>query len=564
MNKVIFALSLILAIGLLSNGAYAACVTPANNTAGFLVNNTTTLCGGVYYNNTTITINNDSLIFDCNSSTLDGFDDTKNAITVSNHDDVTIQYCYIINYSAGIVAADADNLTIFDNEINDCDMYAINTYRTTNSTWSSNQIFGLGDTAYAIRLDDTDVNITISDSYMEDLTDYGIVITQNDNFIHILNNTINYTAGGTAGRCIYNTGGDNVYIYNNTLSECGYGIEVTNITNITIDNNEIYTNLDSGISILNGTANSTFMIITNNKIYDDGLECVALDSISTGLIQNNSLYLCGQLTLGDAALWIDDSKDTQILGNRIYSSDDDGIRLANVTTFTITGNNISFNGDDGIQFSENATLISMISNTIQNNTMDGIYSTLNYLVNSYITSNNIYDNLNNGIDIPCESNVSVNLSIASNWINNSGGNGIVIEDCGNVTATYNNATFNTGDGILTKGLGIYVTGGFYCNNSATWDVEDNGFTNFFTLVSCDTSSGATCTYTCVGPPTGCTQLSASDKLAFEMGFLIFMIILAAFPLIASKGDLSLGFIIPWILAIIVIAVFAPSLFTMLC
>ena len=513
-KNVAMLLSVVFAFLILPSLASAVCLAPSNDST-VLINTTTALCTG-YYNDTHIVINSNSLILDCNASTLDGFDDTGNGITDNNHNVTQITGCTITNYEVGLSMSDSVNSSVWDNIFISNDAYDINTYRTTYTWFTTNN---MTDGTSSIRLDDTSTDNIIIGNRISNMTDYGIALNQNCDDNTIYGNIIADIGLPSGGYCvaISNTGEN--YIYGNTLSGCRYGIYADTPSSVDIQHNTISDNADSGIFIDNDYENYTVANIDYNSVDTAGKEGIYAMGLTDSNITNNDITDVGN-DGAFAGLFVYITNDTMISGNTIHDNSWAGVEIRGVFNTIFYNNVVWNNGNSGFIVMAESTKINILGNVFTNNTVKGIMMTDYPLRYSNITNNGIHDNAEDGIYMDCSEMVDpeLELLINNNRLNNSGDEGIDMVDCNNVTVSGNNATYSAEDGLWLDGTDyITVTGGRYCNNNqsagAFWDVIDEGSHSVFSNVLCDKDSPNTlCDYDCNYVPTPPTPSGTSNVI----------------------------------------------------
>jgi parallel beta-helix repeat protein len=198
--------------------------------------------------------------------------------------------------------------------------------------------------------------------------DYGIELVDARQIRISYNNVTSNTESGLEGYYL----NDSIIMRNNfSLNAKGVGIFDSNST--TVRNNAIEDNTETGLIVSNGSLSGN---------------CSGIDLLFNNL-SGNSIGIMANYTY-----------DSNISGNNISSSTNDGMVLRNVDPTTIADNRIVGSGDFGISACDLVN-VSFLSNTVYNNNDDGIFITsCDLLVNENISfeNNNISMNGNNGVN----------------------------------------------------------------------------------------------------------------------------------------------------------------------
>jgi hypothetical protein len=455
-----------------------------------------------YYNDTHIVINNYALILDCNDSTLDGFNDTGTGITISNQDTVQITNCTIKDYETGMSFADSINSSVWDNTFISNDLYDINTYRTTYTWFTTNDML---DGATSIRLDDTSTDNIIIGNNINNMTDYGISLNQNCDNNTIYGNTITNIGLPSGGYCIANSNVNNTYIYGNTLRDCGYGIDANESDSIQILNNDIFNNYNMAIRIDNIVGNNTVADIQDNTINNSGYDCVDLDGLVDSNVSYNDVSGCGANggCLTCAAILLENSSGVTFHYNVVHDNHYDGLSIislfdSNITTSMFNNNNYGMTVE-GESSNNIITGSGFINNTNVGLMMEDYASYYTNISTSSFNDNGIY-----GMFFDCSEMIPADhalfIRLESNRVNNSSVAGIMVSSCDNMTFSNTNSTYNAQDGMYMVGDNR-VNGGYLCNNNQTggafYDVVNVLSGSAFTGVACDYDNpNTTCGYAC--------------------------------------------------------------------
>jgi len=399
------------------------------------------------------------------------------------------------------------NSTVIDNNnFDNIDQYAIYSFRTNNSLFSNNDI---NDTRSGGIITTISKNNTIKNNFIRNWDAVeGITISSSTN-CSVENNDISGEHIGLKGiHLLYSS---NCSILNNLLiNNEDYGIYLESSEVILIQNNTAHDNVQSQI-YLESTDHS---IIVNNSIYNNSASSDGI--ILTGGSSDNFLIKNIVRNIDNRPIFIENANNNTIDSNTvydsyygIYTSVASQLEIRNNTLFNLDNyalyvshmkNSSIFNNsflgrpiyltyiestiiDDNIispPVSASAiNILHSLDSSISHNELFGGID-LRYNCTTIIINANIIDNSNFGIRIQYYSSyVTDTITIQSNTISNSEGNGIDI-DYSNNNLIINNTLLNNSEGIhlesyseynqimnnsitQSRGNGIYL--GFHCNNN---------------------------------------------------------------------------------------------------
>ncbi|KKL76376.1 hypothetical protein LCGC14_2045520 [marine sediment metagenome] len=134
--------------------------------------------------------------------------------------------------------------------------------------------------------------------------------------------------------------------------------------------------------------------IENSTIYNSGTILfdaggIRLVNVTNGIVTNNTI------TSIYKGIYIEQSDNIIISGNRANNNSYNGIYLWYSMNIIVSGNIVNNNGNDGIQIHDNSNNINVSGNIVNNNYDDGIY--LIYSIDNIITGNTINNNGDDGI-----------------------------------------------------------------------------------------------------------------------------------------------------------------------
>ncbi len=358
--------------------------------------------------------------------------DTVDCISISDTDAYfIIRYCEL-NYSATSGRA----------------IYLIN---VTNGRMEGNAISSgaTSGTDHGIELSSSSNN-TISSNTISS-ADYGILLSSSSNNT-ISSNTI---TGCTLGILLSSSSSNNT-ISSNTITGCNSGISISSCTSNTVSNNTI-TGCNYGIYLYSSSSNT----VSNNTL-TGGNSGIELSSSSNNTISSNTI------SSADYGILLSSSSNNTISSNTITGSTTYGIYLPSSVSDTVISSNTLTGSGTGIMADCEMINITIISNTVSDMTWrgihlsylnitnislldndvslcpDGIYLSVNSLVNVTISGNNAASYSNWGIYL-YSARVS-GLSITNNTLDSNSLWGIKVE---------------AGDGDGFDLSGNSVSGGIY-------------------------------------------------------------------------------------------------------
>ena len=348
--------------------------------------------------------------------------------------------------------------SIHDNNVSNCYLDGIYLLAESEGTLSGNSILNN--------------NVSYCD---DEGTAAGILISsEGSGSARVANNTVagNMVSEGDTGIELYNyEGGDmpgNI-ISGNTIINCSSnGIYLysyySDIYNCTIAGNTLYNDFESysgeGIHLYTYTGGGIYnSTITGNTIYGFGDGMYLYDnsgrSIENIEISGNQLWNgLNEAGIGNAyGISVEYAHDISISGNDIshssYPTDGYGVYIDGGENIAVTSNNISDNYDVGIDIEEDSYNISVSGNTISSNYHDGVY--VSYSDEIHIYGNSIRYNTGDGVAI---GNCGENIDIYGN----------------DIKTNYNFESYGSGEGYGSGywggGIDVWMTDYVYisCNN----------------------------------------------------------------------------------------------------
>jgi len=223
-----------------------------------------------------------------------------------------------------------------------------------NNNWTESKIAGIctGEGTYQIPY-------LIKDFTIYSFPEFGIKIENSSVYFVIQNCTI-FSTSNVAGIEFINV--NNSRIHNNTCLYTYYGIRLESCYNNVIDNNDISDDDDSSYSISTGillVKNSKNNQIINNKINYCGDNGISISGCDANLIKSNKIN-----GVRDNGILLLNSKDNTISENSVTNSYDAGISLFDSDNNIIVRNNV-FDNLYGIELWESN------DNSIVNNVFSG-------------------------------------------------------------------------------------------------------------------------------------------------------------------------------------------------
>ena len=226
-----------------------------------------------------------------------------------------------------------------------------------------------------------------------------------------------------------------ISVVHNTMHDImDTGIQVENSESVFIVYNVISHTLaitGSGIAVRVSAAAT----IDYNRVYSAAGDGIDLQ-VAQGWIHYNEVH-----GIGDRGINLD-AGDVQVLGNTVYDTQGEGLRVSNGSTALIEGNTIHHawgEGKDGIHVEPNV-VATIARNTIYNAGDDGI--TFNGSVGT-IVENDVRDNGASGIDVDADE-----VTIAANRIFNNGAAGIELERAASFAVSNNLVGENGVGGVV--------------------------------------------------------------------------------------------------------------------
>ncbi|MFQ5980459.1 MAG: right-handed parallel beta-helix repeat-containing protein [Candidatus Heimdallarchaeota archaeon] len=261
----------------------------------------------------------------------------------------------------------------------------------------------------------------------------------------------------------------------------GHGIYLDPSNHNNITNNVVLDNPDTGI-FLNDSDDT---LISENFVQENGASGVFLLNSSSNTIDNNTITLNGEAPPASSAR----ARSTLAAGSFGH-----GIYLDPSDENTISNNTVSNNYGNGI-FLEDSSQVLISENFVQENGASGVFligSSFNVIDNNTITTNGVASSVaargrslfaagsfGHGIYL----DPSPNNTISNNVIDNNKGNGIFLEESGDIMTFRNEVSNNTLYGInvtLGSGENMIILNNFGGNNEGgTSQGNDDGFDNLF-------------------------------------------------------------------------------------
>ncbi|TFH03603.1 MAG: hypothetical protein E4H14_16445 [Candidatus Thorarchaeota archaeon] len=380
---------------------------------------------------------------------IEGYNITSDSNSILIHDTTKafeIRNCLITSYSSGagngIMIDNATQVAIVDTVvIHKSDTIVV---RNVPSLYIENcTVSGGGSSVYIHNC----TGITITECNIYDNFSNGIYLDECNSSM-ITNNVINGTVVGAGIRLIES---HMATIIGNHIFECAAsGIWATFSHSLTIEKNIIHDNLFfAGAMCGIHLDSSPYAQIISNEIYDNA---------------RNGIYVV-------QSDWVN------IFDNDIYGNSDHGIDAINSINGTVEQNNIYENGWwpvimnslCGIYLGSGSNDWYISENKIWNNTPTGI--SMEFANDIQISNNEIHDNVQRGI-YGGGAGISGDLRILENEIHGNGydlaSGGIVLYGYENCTIERNWIYNNTGNGILSGGIGNNIT------DNEVYDTIGNG------------------------------------------------------------------------------------------
>jgi len=328
-------------------------------------------------------------IEECSNSTIekntfrDGI--SKNAIEIHyDNYNLTISNNIFNNYTHDGIASyysGNKNITIFGNNISDCNRYGIIFYLPNrNIEIFKNTIWNIYYSGIVIHYSE---KASIKDNSISNSTStgYGIYLTESKN-ASIEGNVVRdcYTGISLDDRV------ENCTIISNNVSNSEYiGLEVDNGKYIKMINNLIFNSTSYGLEFNDGNS----PIIDGNTINGSGSHGMDLKYISNGIVCNNTVE-----KTDSCGMYIYEVKDSTFLNNSVTQCDNTGIIVRDNSESNIFSRNIiKNNSEHGMHISSSYNEI--INNTICHNDADGIH--LKSCNNTTVIDNLILENGQNGL-----------------------------------------------------------------------------------------------------------------------------------------------------------------------
>ena len=433
-------------------------------------------------------------------NTVNGAGD--NAITVrSNSDNATIQYNNLYEAQNGVrVYGGADNAIIINNTVDDMDgkgiEVAANAIRVNNNTVSNtgNDGIEVSNSAY----------VDVIGNSVSQVGGEGIDVNNSAN-ADIKNNTVSDTASNGIS---INPSPSSV-ITGNTVSGAGAnGIDVSGSSGTLVKNNEVYDSTLNGIAV----SGSDSVTVEENLVIFSGANGIAISGGADNTVEENIVALgagngifaenttgltvadnIAGLVLGDA-IRVEGGLNSTITGNLVGLSYGDGIALDGATgTTTVSDNKVLLVGGNGISSTNGADTVNINGNEVAIAGENGIYIDGGAYVN--ITNNSIayvgfglydwVDTLSSeGLGALFDGDFRVRTPkiqphiIAFPWAN---GDGIHVENAGDVLIDVNTIAAVGGDGIEVNKSGVtIVTGNDVYATGINWTVYSfNDLSTYF-------------------------------------------------------------------------------------
>ncbi|MBI5227157.1 right-handed parallel beta-helix repeat-containing protein, partial [Candidatus Micrarchaeota archaeon] len=401
-----------------------------------------------------------NVTFDCNgyNITNDLSGTTYGILLNGSSTNISVKNCPLIsNYTTGIYVYQT-NASVFD-----------------NNTMSNNSI-----------------GISLTDSYQNNITNtlaafslnYGFSLSGGSNNLLQNNNATNTSSYGFLAA---SSSTDNLFLNNTAINSTSYGFYVqSTANNNNLTNDSAYDGADNGFYITSNSNifnNVTAINNTGSGFYFAGSSYNLIENSTSYLNQqygfffnqdtylnatNNTAYLNTQ-----DGFYVYASSYNILNNNTAHSNTQKGLKLSDVNgnsnNFT---NNIAYNNTDGFYldgFSNGANIygkiwnnlifnntnagITLVSqtdtdfqnNSIYNNTLYGIYCSIQNCGYNNFTNNNITDNLDSGVYFAARASYN---NFTNNNISNNTNYGVYVAD-----GDYNNFTNNY---ISRTGTGLYL------------------------------------------------------------------------------------------------------------
>ncbi len=377
----------------------------------------TWFCDGSYVVNTSgnmITIDNGGVEVFCNGTEILGNTSGKVFTRTNNPADVTIQGCSISNYTRGIYLDNMDNLTIFNNTVEN--MYSVSGDASgiyvggniTNSNITNNTVYNISSVAQAFGMlvgqtGNFNENNTVENNKISHLRCldsgcmlFGLMLLSDagpyrgDGSIVKNNKIWDFSGTGVANLAsgIIVIGELNATVYATNISDitnvdgAAHGITVASRSYFNYSGNRI-TNVTSGFGT---NAINTFYgqnaTIENNELWNC-TEGINIDNGNNFVVENNNIY---NISYG---VYVYSSNNSQFIDNAVINSSERGFQFFNSSHNIIRRGNVSFTTDNAITFEDGGI----------NNNISGVYVSntpslgikLSYITESVIFNTTVYN-----------------------------------------------------------------------------------------------------------------------------------------------------------------------------
>ena len=307
-------------------------------------------------------INASNLFFNCSGFSINGSDGTGSGINITNQTEVTIQDCFIENFSINIILNRTNNsviksVTARNSSAQSIELLNSNNNLIVNTTGQSNTNVGINITG--------GTNNTLENANGSSVSSSGISVNGNPQGANLTNSTGSSTtsSGISISFAVHSTftnilgissSGVGINVFNslngnNTITDSrgvgvsGDGIQISDSNNITLINTEARSSSGFGITLTSGGNDNNFTNLTASSDLNAGIALSGSASnntfINTTIFTNNTWLFTGT-SFQDA---------DNVFNNTLFEGANGSIRILPNSTIppganvTIGRLNISFN-----------------------------------------------------------------------------------------------------------------------------------------------------------------------------------------------------------------------------
>ncbi len=359
---------------------------------------------------------------------------------------------------------DSSHVHVFENKVGFAGDDGIDISGTPHANVNDNEILLVGDNG-----------IEITDSAFSSIVDNIVSITGRDS-INVSNSGFSDIAGNTLSYAFDDgidiDGGALITIEDNNVLLVGdNGIEVNGSDNAGVNGNKVGYTDGNGIEI----SNSDSLNVAGNTIAHTGDDGIDLNNVYGADVVKNNIAMAA-----DDGIDIDGGSEIWVEENNILQSDDDGVSISEAGEVIVYNNVIAQSGDDGVD-AEYTEFVEIDENTITESEDDGVdISSTSYAL---VTNNDISGSGDDGVHIAGDGyypaffgegkeRASVRIygssaRVESNTIENSGGDGIQIENLAEAEILDNTVNESGEHGLYVSGVSngyVQVQGNDFTDN----------------------------------------------------------------------------------------------------